>query len=272
MAGRRSIYPADMTKYGFNLGLFSTGATTLALGLTGWQIPTPSGLAAYADHFWYGSLFACVLGSVLIAVSFAQWAVRTARRAGAFAWREAILALERDFADDLATATELPTLCNLGTRAIGASHPSLKTLQERWERNPRIARVLYRVGMRSRSISGYILLYPISRQAEKRIQRGILASARDLQTADILAGFKRCRVVYISMLFGTGMAARGAALLLLKRELKTLNDVDHLYARPASPDGLRLLKRYGFRPVVPAAENGIWELRPTSELWDLLRS
>jgi hypothetical protein len=170
--------------------------------------------------------------------------------------------LERitDFDDSYVLQSDLDEICNLGRTAIGDNHAQKDLLTCRLQKCPHIIRKVTHGA--NTKIQGYYIVYPLTTRGVRRIQTQQVSSGKSLIDSDICTNFRTAKGVYISMIFGRGMVARAAALFHLKTHLRHLRSMNsHLqafFAKPSTKAGLRLLKKYGFRPI--GSETGIWAL------------
>lgn len=97
-------------------------------------------------------------------------------------------------------------------------------------------------------ILGYYCLFRLSRMGMAAIERGefdILTAPREYFRAD---NKRRRNNIYVGSVFGNGWRTRAAALGALGQAVVSLRPKS-IFAKAATPDGLRILHDYRFRPV-----------------------
>ncbi|MEM9738653.1 MAG: hypothetical protein AAF829_02210 [Pseudomonadota bacterium] len=162
--------------------------------------------------------------------------------------------------DRAATLEDLPEVVRLGRGAIGDAHPGEDLLRARMKRNSRIIRVIYDRASTSEKILGYTILYPLSKTFTDAILAGEKTGIGGLPVVEISERFEDCEGLYVSMIFGSTLASKAAAITLLRgqirRALLQSPNIKLVFGRPATAHGFRLLRQYGFSPLT--AEENIW--------------
>lgn len=149
----------------------------------------------------------------------------------------------------------------MGEAMVGPHFPSVEWIKDRGERNPHILRVVRSIRDTGDQICGYLMLYPLTANASRRIQHGTLRSGTDLMPADMCLSFTRARALYIGMIVGEGRMTRAFVLDMLRRTLLDLRNRSHpivVFGKPATQDGARLLRKFGFKPI--SGNEGIFSI------------
>ncbi len=168
-----------------------------------------------------------------------------------------------DWEQERGRPDHLEAVEKMGEGSIGEVHPSAVTLARRLAINPDILQVFGRRYPDGRlELCGYSLLYPLKDETGTTIAGGRIRSGKELGPETLLPDFTDAKYLYIEMLLGIpDAAARSHAKACLYHELARWisgGKVRFVFARPASPSGLRLLHNYGFAPI--AEEKDIWSV------------
>lgn len=153
--------------------------------------------------------------------------------------------------EDAWNDSDLPAIVQMGLKLIGPQFPTAIWIRERAVRNIDILRVARPVVATNR-LCGYVMLYPLTANAARMIEQGMIRSGTDLKPADMCRSFARARAIYVGMLVGEDRLARAFVLELLRRRLRSLHGIAPIltvYGKPATTDGARLLRKFGFEPI-----------------------
>lgn len=106
------------------------------------------------------------------------------------------------------------------------------------------------------SLVGYIFYFPINKEIVDKIHK-YKFSVGELTPKDIATQAKYGYAMYVGAIAGKGLIAKAQMLSLLmnyeQEAMKTKTKT--IYARAASSDGLKLLKKNGFEPVHARADD-----------------
>lgn len=97
------------------------------------------------------------------------------------------------------------------------------------------------------AIRGYFAIMRLSREGENAIKDGSF-SGRAPKRTHIRTDKKRYTNVYIAAIYGRSAKERGFALAALISHLNSIK-ARKIYARAATKHGLRLLRKYDFKPI-----------------------
>ncbi|MEL6956400.1 MAG: hypothetical protein AAFO88_07135 [Pseudomonadota bacterium] len=233
---------------GFGLGAISVGGALSADFASlepyrGWLEPVALGLLGLG----VAALPAAGLAYMATRSSVASAATRLIRR-------------EMLLDDRLANEDDLETIVKLGRKAIGDAHPGVDVLRARMKRNSQIIRVVFDSEATSPRVLGYTILYPLSKPFSSSILSGERVGIKNLPVSDIAETIDEAGGLYVSMIYGSTLASKAAAIALLRGQIRRAllqnRDIKLVFGRPATSHGLRLLRQYGFSPLT--AEENIW--------------
>ena len=127
--------------------------------------------------------------------------------------------------------------------------PSLALMRALYRRNRLTVRLIERVVGNRRELVGMLVVAPLKKRAVAEIlsRRIISLSEIDLE-AHVSKSWQRPHGMYVGGVAGSNPAGRAWALSFIEL-LGQQSGVRHVFARPASPDGLRVLRASGFSPV-----------------------
>lgn len=165
-----------------------------------------------------------------------------------------------DYIEAVGEDSHLRRVCQLGVAAIGSAHATPQSLRSRLKRDPSLLRVVgRRLADDEWSLCGYTLVYPISAAADRQIHDRSIRAGSELPI-EAFVSLESASGIYIGMILGTDADAKAYAKAMLRRELlNTLSvrrNVEHVYGRPASKGGRKLLTDLGFEPI--GGDHDIW--------------
>jgi hypothetical protein len=189
-----------------------------------------------------GLLWAAIGGVLLVGLC---WAVQ-----GTGDW------LSRDVVESFRAAKrdELQDLIPFFDRVVGTPRPSLNELKEIFNANNQVFRFLEKrtkQGRKTKSaIQGFCTLLPVTKEAAVLLARDELNGLR-MSRAHIAAPGKAHKTIYIGSIGGDSPKARAAVLNYVLGHIDdcATRGVTCVYTRPVTKDGLRVAKKYGFKPV-----------------------
>jgi hypothetical protein len=125
----------------------------------------------------------------------------------------------------------------------------LVLLQQLHKQNHRTIRLIEVESGARRQIVGLAILVPLTRKALQALEAKTLVSNYDVRLEEhVTKTWRRPSGVYIGGIAGSTPSGRAWALSFTEF-LVAQTGVKNIYARPASPDGLRVMKMSGFSPI-----------------------
>jgi hypothetical protein len=151
---------------------------------------------------------------------------------------------------------ELPALNEFCTRIVPGGFAGLDKWLERYERNPGM---FYAVRDEDAArdgagpVGGFVVT-PLVAEACELLDRGLLKGI-DLKVEQIAPPGETPAAIYLSGIAAEGREGRAATLELMRDVIRraVAGGTRLLYARPMRGAGLRLIRKYGFEPIDPAA-------------------
>jgi len=143
---------------------------------------------------------------------------------------------------------------------IGVEHPDEVLLKRRFAKNPNIIWAIYEreTGM----IAGYYIVYPLNPEGKLLIEQKQIKNAKDISDEHLSENFESASCIYLGMLCGRTEDARAYVLYRLISDLNHFTNlypnIEKFFARPATKDGLRIIRKYSFNPIDDSTE--IWSL------------
>jgi rifampicin phosphotransferase len=146
--------------------------------------------------------------------------------------------------------------------------PSLKLMQSLHHRNPRTIRIIYSEREVARSIVGLVILVPLTQRGMREIEDRQLTSTTTVNLErHVSKSWRRARGAYIGGVAGSTTAGRAWALSTCEFLLEH-SGVEVVYARPASKDGLRVMRASGFVPLGEPSQFWKRPVAPTVDVED----
>lgn len=153
---------------------------------------------------------------------------------------------------------ELPALNEFCTRIVPGGFAGLDKWLERYDRNPGMFYAVRdddaaREGEGEGLVGGFVVT-PLVAEACELLDRGLLKGI-DLEVEQITPPGETPAGVYLSGIAAEGRGGSAATLELMRGVIgrAVAGGTRLLYARPVRWAGLRLILKYGFEPVDPAA-------------------
>lgn len=154
----------------------------------------------------------------------------------------------------------LKSLCNIGRNIIGENHADEETLKTRLSKNNKIVKIIKSLRNNKKGISGYYIAYPINKEADNFLQQRLITNGKGIRNEHILTEFSQASAIYISMVAGRSIHSKAFSLYILRKDINEYvskyRKIKRLYAKPSTKDGLRILTKYGFEPLV--IETEVW--------------
>lgn len=127
--------------------------------------------------------------------------------------------------------------------------PSLALMRALHRRNPLSIRLIERNLNNHRELVGMVIIAPLNSRAVKDFLDKRIIDLSNVRVEDhVPKSWQRPRGMYIGGIAGKNSAGRAWALSFVEW-LAQQSGVRHVFARPASRDGFRVLKTSGFLPV-----------------------
>lgn len=146
---------------------------------------------------------------------------------------------------------------------IGDAHPNETKIMERVKEHTHALRVYVKEGANGRAaFCGYLLLYPLTEQTGRAILGQKIRSESEFGQGPLQQGWERASHLYIAMVHGTDRHARSFVKDRLRTELLRIlrsTEIEWVFARPGTPNGLQLMQAYGFAPI--GDPQGVWSTR-----------
>lgn len=124
-------------------------------------------------------------------------------------------------------------------------------------RNPQTLRLIERQSGAETRLVGIVILVPLTSEAAALARTGMVRDPFDAQIGIHAVPSWRANTAYIGGIAGLGARGRAYALAFCEAWL-TQHSIVEVFARPASPDGERAMRRWGFHPI--GAPSRFWKL------------
>lgn len=159
-------------------------------------------------------------------------------------WYRLMPSALRNVSVTICKADDLPNIVSIASSRIGNTTDLEKTRQLYNHNSRSIWKVRNTI---SGKVIGYYCLLPLTQKGEQKVlDRDLLLGDLDIEC--FAKRFRKHGPVYIGGIAGLNKKAGAAALEQMKHLIVKL-EASKAYARPATDDGVRLVKRYGFEPV-----------------------
>jgi hypothetical protein len=124
--------------------------------------------------------------------------------------------------------------------------------------NNKIIRCIRRTNVDGHDLSGFYILYPITKQCERLIEEGFIVGSRQIQKAHICQSFEEASSLYISMVYGRDLFTRAFIVYQIKQDLMRIFDknkgLKFIYAGPSTSEGILLAKKFKFAEMAKNPE------------------
>jgi hypothetical protein len=131
------------------------------------------------------------------------------------------------------------------------THITKQMFEERLTKNRKIVRCILRRGNESDNLSGFYLLYPITKECQELISNGLIVSSIDFNINHITTHFINASSIYISIVFAKDRHSKAFILYLIMHDIRKIlhknKKISSIYVRPCTDDGHRLVDKYGFK-------------------------
>lgn len=172
-------------------------------------------------------------------------------------WPEMIL--------ERAKTNELSWISDFAIKYFGSGVSPLNLMQSLYAKNGEVFWLIKECDQKSGSYReinvGYFSLLPLNKRASASVQRGELDGSR-IDKDDIATRYARPNSFYIGAIAADTLRARSFALLNIQYHMsrEKFKEVHKIYAKAATKDGLRLLKRHGFSPIDTQSQGEVGDL------------
>jgi hypothetical protein len=158
----------------------------------------------------------------------------------------------RTYNTAMATPADLGELVRLGISQIGERHVPLEMLSELLKFCPKMVLCIFDEDRREHLL-GYLILYPLKKQACIDTLSRKIVSAGDIEKKEYLCrSFRNATGIYIAMLSARTFFGKAATEKELLRQCENLfrgGRLKYVFTRAASSEGARLMRRAGFEPI-----------------------
>lgn len=141
---------------------------------------------------------------------------------------------------------ELEEVHQYAVRQFGTEIITLARMQAWHRRNPEVINVIVPNG--SDRIVGAFSVIPLNIAARRLLESNLL-EARAIQASHIVTDPRRAACHYVSGVAGDIKPVQATAITRIEEQLRRLRSGHTVFTRPLTNEGLRLCKRYGFRPL-----------------------
>lgn len=132
--------------------------------------------------------------------------------------------------------------------------PSPRTLEERLRASPDILLIVERSSGHGVRAAGYAIIYPLKRDACRKVLRAQIKSGADLKVEDLCRVAKNASGFYVGSVGSSSIDIDSAATLVhfsnrVAELFEMAASARHLFAKPASNPGSYWMEKVGFRPI-----------------------
>ncbi|CAL9583893.1 hypothetical protein SUDANB1_05077 [Streptomyces sp. enrichment culture] len=153
---------------------------------------------------------------------------------------------------------ELDPVFRLARELIPDGHPRRQAVEERLHRNSQLVRLVYIARGNAYKLDGYVILYPLNRAAVSAVLAGDICAGQQIRPRHVKQRWTSASGIYIAAAAGRSWRGRAAVVTLLEVMTENISP-EWIFARPVTKDGLRLMRKSGFRPLFD--EKNVWALR-----------
>lgn len=152
-----------------------------------------------------------------------------------------------------ATASDLGEIDKMSSEAFGASASNLVNIKKIYNFSDEIFWIVY--NEKTSEIVGYFCFFRLTAQGVREISEGTFHGPCPNENSITNRKRTSCSI-YVGALYGKSLKARAFVLAGLQSILAQVN-AGSVYAKAATPDGVRVLKKFGFAamPSQPDAVN-----------------
>lgn len=214
----------------------------------------------YAGIFLLSAAIA-IIGLCLVLLGFVFWLIeKTSSRVDLFLRASVYeLVLRR------ARTGDLKWIYDFGLEYFGYNISPVELMHALYKKNGEIFWVIVKrkisEGATTEVNTGYFSILPLNKRAAFLVEKGQL-DGRSITTQDLARQHGRPRAIYIGAIAARTVRARGFALTAIQQHIdrEKYSQVQKLYAKAVTGDGLRLLTKYGFRSTTGSASGKIGDI------------
>ena len=104
-----------------------------------------------------------------------------------------------------------------------------------------------------RNIVGFYIIYPITKQCKDLLDSGTIQKSDQFELNYICKNFETARAIYISLVYAVFPLSKAILILEIKDQLKNIlrkyPNIERIYTRPITDDGLRNAHRNLFQKI-----------------------
>jgi hypothetical protein len=154
---------------------------------------------------------------------------------------------------------DISAVHDFAVRFLGANISPIDQLAE-WSKVDRdmisvVNRLAAGGAKQNTKLVAYFCVLKLNEQAAARMRRGELTGLQ-ITAKDLTRPGEPCSCIYIAGVIGADMIARAIVLDHLKTHISdmSLDPKTEVFTRPVTPDGLRLVRQFRMRPLIPNSE------------------
>ncbi len=133
--------------------------------------------------------------------------------------------------------------------------PEPTALRDRLSANRHLVFGVYGIEDKVRRLEGCFVVYPLKKNSIALFRDGTWKNAQARTRFDIAPSWGAARGIYVSVLAGGPMRARVRIIEEIRRFIG-FQDALPTFARPGTPEGRRIMRHHGLRPLHD--EDGVW--------------
>lgn len=135
--------------------------------------------------------------------------------------------------------------------SLGEIHWDL--IKERLGINKSLVQGLKIITPMERNIVGFYIIYPITKQCKDLLDSGTIQKSDQFELNYICKNFETARAIYISLVYAVFPLSKAILILEIKEQLKNIlrkyPNIERIYTRPITDDGLRNAHRNLFQKI-----------------------
>lgn len=135
--------------------------------------------------------------------------------------------------------------------SLGEIHWDL--IKERLAVNTNLVQGLKIITPMERNIVGFFIIYPLTRQCKDLLDSGAIMKSDQFELTHICENFETARAIYISLVYAIFPLSKAILILEIKEQLKNIlrkyPNIERIFTRPITDDGLRNAHRNLFQKI-----------------------
>jgi hypothetical protein len=245
------------------LTLFTIGLAILSIGIGCLGVKN-LGIVPGLDarQLEMGGIIAGAAGVLLILIAFVLFVLKVFIHARKLTRDAFAKQLEYEFKQFTPSAADLPAIIQLMEDCMGRRRTATLEILSRYQEINKRFFTCVRKDVAPHKLEGFILVLPVKKTGHELIERGVIKNGRQFTRDYISKRPSDAYAIYIADLVARSHHSKAFVLYLLKRWIKETYGKDRklvaIHARPGTPDGMRLIHKYGFSPISDDSE--IWSL------------